>query len=153
MAVGEWKVLERAQKRIGLKEIDFDNDAFQIVLCGDAQAITPDFVGGSGGATYADLTDEIVSAGYTAGGAAMANPTWATDGDYQKWTGDSVSWLALTADVKYAVLVDTTPATDVIVAVSDLDTGGGTGIALAAQDFLITMAANGIVRLRQNPPN
>ena len=48
-----------------------------MVLLGDGQAMSAAFAGTSTDARFSDLTDEVSGTGYTAGGVALANVTWA----------------------------------------------------------------------------
>jgi hypothetical protein len=108
-------------------------DSFSIVLCTAAQTLTPSFVGASGDARYADLTAELSSGnGYTKGGQPLTFVTLlrtgaGVAGDTVAWDCANPQWPLLGAGVihKYAVIYDTTAPNHDLVAMCDMDTGGG----------------------------
>lgn len=138
MAAGPVTVLDIALKKIGGGVIDLDSDTFAVVLTTNAQAIGASFAGVSTNAVYSDLTAEVVGTGYTAGGDPMTGVTFNRSGGVVTFDADSSSWSALTATMKYAVIVRTTGGTPSdILAVVDLETGDPTGRASAGGDFII----------------
>lgn len=125
------------------KEIDWGSDTPYCMLT--TSAYTPD----QDTHDYKnDVANEVTGTGYTAGGAAIANPTVTYTGATNKFVldGDDVSWTTSTINARTAVIYDRTPATDatrplVCYQQSDVDisSSGGT--------FQVTFAAAGIVEV------
>lgn len=136
MAVGKVTVLDIALRKIGAGIIDLDSDSFKVALLGDAQAIAADFAGASTDARFADLTAEIVGAGYTAGGAALSNVTWTRAGAVVTMAADPTTWNGLDATVKYAVIYKIGGNADLL-AFFDIDNALPAGRVIAGSDFTI----------------
>lgn len=125
------------------KEIDWGSDTPFCMLT--TSAYTPD----QDTHDYKnDVTNEVTGTGYTAGGAAIANPTVTYTGatNILMLDGDDVSWTTSTITARTAVVYDRTPATDatrplVCYQQSDTDiiSSGGT--------FLVQWNASGIVQI------
>jgi hypothetical protein len=91
------------------KEIDFNSDTIKVMLC--TSAYTPD----QDTHQYkSSVTNEVTGTGYTAGGATIGTPTitYTTGTNVLKLDGADVSWPASTITARYAVVYDSTPATD-----------------------------------------
>ena len=76
---------------------------------------------------FADLTNEASGAGYTAGGATLANDvfTYTAGTNTWKYDADDVSWPSSSITARYAVLYDSTPgtaATNPLICLFDFDT-------------------------------
>lgn len=123
------------------KEIDFNTDTIKVMLLG--AGYTPD----QDVHNYLDdvVANEVTGTGYTAGGATLANATLTYTGatNVFKLDGDDVSWAASTISARYAVIYDSTPATNAtrpLIAYVDFETlVSSTGGA-----FTITWDAAGI---------
>lgn len=93
---------------------------------------------------FNDITNEEAGTGYTAGGATLANKTWAIVGasNVVKFDADDVSWASSTITTRYAIIYKSTgvSSTSPLIAVidfgSDKVSDGGT--------FLISFNASGI---------
>ena len=59
MAAGKITVLDIALEKIIKADFDFNTDGFSLVLTTKDQPLTSAFLGASGQAVYADLTDEV----------------------------------------------------------------------------------------------
>lgn len=135
-----WAVVDHlAQKRI-----DVDTDTLKVALLGAGYAPnldTHDY--------FNDVTNEVSGEGYTAGGAALASPTWTYNSVTKRWTLDAAdtAWEDATiAGARYAVIYDDTPATAAtkpLIALIDF----GELISSTAAPFTITWSASGIVSI------
>jgi hypothetical protein len=133
--------------RIMTSEMDLPNDSFKVALL-DA-AYVPDT---GAHLVYADLTDEITDAGYTAGGLAVTGVAVTKDAGEVKVDaadidfGDTVSLSA-----KYMAFYDDTPVTTKwLLCYIDLNDGGG-NLTSTNSDFDAILHANGLMRLRVAP--
>ncbi len=145
MAVGKVTVLDIALRKIGAGIIDLDSDAFKVALLEDGQAIAADFSGTSGDARFADLTAEVSGAGYTPGGADLANVTWTRAGGVVTLNADPTTWSGLDATVKYAAIYKAAGAGDIL-AFFDVDDANPAGRVVANSDFTINWT-NGLFTL------
>lgn len=141
MAAGPVTVIDVAIEKIG-NEINLETDQFTVVLCDSSQALSASFTGGSGQALYSDLTGEIVGAGYTEGGAALAAKDWSRSGAVVSFSADPTQWEGLNGEVKYAVVCRlndavSPPAPDHILAVVDVETTEPDGRVSTGGDFII----------------
>lgn len=130
---GPWKFFNRAKLKVLDTTVSLKNDTFKIVLCTSVQALDETFLGSSTDARYADLTAELTTAnGYTAGGLTLTSDALTRFTTTQ--TNDSVAWD--TADAvwtltgggltfKYALIYSNTATNKDLVAMCDMDTGGG----------------------------
>ena len=59
-----------------------------------------------------DVDNEVTGTGYTAGGAAAANPAVTIAAKVVKFDADDVEWTTSTITARYAVLYDDTPEGD-----------------------------------------
>lgn len=90
-----------------LKTIDYTNDAIKIMLC--TSSYTP--VQGTH-QFKSDVTAEVVGTGYTATGNTLGTKTAATAALVATFDAADTSWSASTITARYAVVYDSTPATD-----------------------------------------
>jgi hypothetical protein len=92
------------------KEMDIDTDTIKVMLC--TSTYTPD----QDTHQYkSSVTNELVGTGYTATGVTLASPvvTYTGATNVFKFTGANATWTGLTAAaLRYAVVYDSTPATD-----------------------------------------
>jgi hypothetical protein len=91
------------------KEIDFDSDTIKVMLCTSTYTPNQD--------THrykSDITNEVSGTGYTAAGATVSSPTIAYTGgtNVLNISGGNVSWASATFTARYAVVYDSTPASD-----------------------------------------
>lgn len=104
MAADKIVVLDIALEKIIKADFDFNTDGFSLVLTTKDQPLTSAFAGASGQAVYADLTDEVTGAGYTAGGAPMPGVTVTRSGGVVTVNASPVTWAAATVTAKYGVI-------------------------------------------------
>jgi hypothetical protein len=122
------------------KEIDFNSDSIKVMLCTSAYTPNQD--------THqykSSVTNEVSGTGYTAAGATLANAslTYTAGTNVLKLDGDDVSWATSTITARYAVIYDSTPATDAtrpLIAYVDF----GADVSSTAGPFTITWDAAGI---------
>lgn len=136
MAVGKVTVLDTALRKLGAGIIDLDSDTFKVALLGADQPVAADFSGVSGDARFADLTDEVIGAGYTAGGQSLSNASWEGSGPAVAFSADPVTWPGLDATVKYAVIYKTAGNRDIL-AFFDIDDALPGGRVVSSSDFTI----------------
>ena len=96
---------------------------------------------------FADISDEVVGAGYTAGGESLASKTVTKDdaNDRATYDADDVTWSSATITARAAVVYrDTgTPATSPLIAYIDF----GEDFSKVGEDFVIEWASTGILFL------
>lgn len=140
MAAGIFTVLDIALRKIGAGTIDLDTDSFKVALLTADQAITASFAGASNDARYADLTNEVVGSGYTAGGKAMSNVTWTRSVAVVTMGADPTTWSGLTATIKYAVAYKTGGNADIL-GFFDVDDADPAGRVVTGADFVINWSS------------
>lgn len=93
---------------IGNKEITLASDTLKVMLC------TSSYTPTQGTDKYkSSVTNEITGTGYTAGGVALSSVTWTGSGNVWSLAAANSSWTSATfTGVRYAVVYDSTPATD-----------------------------------------
>lgn len=102
------KMYSNANKTfLGGSSIDLDSDTLKVMLC--TSTYTPnqnthDFKD--------DVTNEVTGTGYTAGGATLGSVTLVTSGTTTTLDAADTSWATSTITARYAVVYDSTPATD-----------------------------------------
>jgi hypothetical protein len=124
------------------KEIDWAADTLKVMLCTSTYAPDQD--------THdyqSDVTNEVsnVGTGYTTGGNAIGTPTvgYTAGSNVAKFSGDAVTFTAVTLTARYAVIYDSTPgaaATNPLIAWVDF----GADVSPVAGDLVITWNASGI---------
>jgi len=96
---------------------------------------------------FDDITNEIASSGYVAGGATLANQATSKDNtdDEGVFDADDVSWSALTATPRGAIIYKSTgtDSTSPLIAYVNF----GQDEALTADDFSLTWDAEGIINV------
>lgn len=144
MAAGNWIMYDQAKESIGDGLIDLDSHTFNIILC--SSSYTPNRATQS---VYADITGELsTGSGYTNGGEALANVTWAQTSGTAKFDSDDAAWTAAAGDIgpfKYAVIRDVTAAGEPLLCYSVLD--ASTLTVTDGNTFTIQMNASGILTL------
>lgn len=150
MAAGPFTILDVAIEKIG-GAINLETDAFNVVLTTQDQVIAETFVGASLDGLYADLTNEITGTGYTAGGVAMTGLNWSRTGGVSLLVADPTVWAALTATMKYALVVKNVGGVlSDILGFVDLELTDPVGRTSGGGDFIITWAS-GLFDLKRAP--
>lgn len=89
------------------KTIDWDTSTIKIMLCTSTYVPNQD--------THedkADVTNEVVGTGYTAGGATLSSKTIGTTLNVLKLDAADVTWAGSTITARFAVIYDDSGATD-----------------------------------------
>lgn len=93
------------------KRIDIDTDTLKVALL--TSSYTPDLDAHD---YFDDVTAyQVTATGYTSGGVALASGTWSYNSGTNTWTYDAAdpSWtITGSCTARYAVVYDSTPATD-----------------------------------------
>jgi hypothetical protein len=120
------------------KEIDLDSDTLKVMLC--TSSYTPSQ---STHQYKSSVTNEVTGTGYTAGGATLGSVTVATSSLVFTLDAADTSWTTSTITARYAVIYDSTPATDAtrpLIGYADF----GADVSTTAGTFTITWDAAGI---------
>lgn len=120
--------------------VDWLSDTIKVMLCTSTYTPNQD--------THvfkSDVTNEVSGTGYTAGGATLANKTITYTGatNVIMLDADDTSWTTATITARYAVIYDSTPATDAarpLLGYIDF----GADVVSTAGTFQITWDAAGI---------
>jgi hypothetical protein len=93
---------------LNASKINLTADAIKLMLCGSG------YVPNRGANAYKSdvVANEIVGTGYTAGGAAIGSMAMAIASNVVTISGANASWPGATFTAYFAVLYDSTPATD-----------------------------------------
>jgi hypothetical protein len=124
--------------------IDLDTHTFKVALVTDAYTFS------AAHTVFADITNELATAnGYTAGGAALANVTWAHSGTTATFDADDTEWTASGGSIvaRRAVIYDYTAASDQLVASVLLDTTPADVTATTGNKLILQWNASGIFTL------
>lgn len=91
------------------KKADLSADTLKVMLCTSSYSPDQDAHDFKN-----DITNEVSGTGYTAGGATLANVTIGYTGGTNtlKLDADDTVWSSSTITARYAVIYDSTPATD-----------------------------------------
>jgi len=158
MAQGTLALFDEFAESIGDGRIDLDTDTFKVGLVTLQVGGTPTIskttavpTWGAGGTTNISTSEVTPGGGYTAGGIALAAPTWVQTsgvGKFDHNAGEaSITWTSAAsgdpATIKSAVLYKTTGNKDCIGYI-DMTADGTTAISLLAGDITITWGAGGI---------
>jgi hypothetical protein len=122
------------------KEVNLNSDTLKLMLCTSAYTPNQD--------THqykSSVTNEVTGPGYTAGGATVGSIAVAYNGGTNVLSidGADVTWAASTITARYAVLYDSTPATDAtrpLIGYVDF----GADVTSTAANFSVVWDANGI---------
>lgn len=134
------KMYGLAYKSAFNKEIDWDSDTIKVMLC--TSSYTPD----QDTHQYkSSVTNEVTGTGYTAGGATLTSCTFSYTSGTNTLMLDAAdsSWPASTITARYAVVYDSTPATDAtrpLICYIDF----GTNVSSSGGAFSIVWDAAGI---------
>ena len=118
MPAGRWTLYRSALRKIGLREIDLQRDAFRMALFAASSNCH-----GKGLEWYGEVTDEIPDGnGYARGGAALPDVTW----DGLTFDAGLLVWMAEGGPLvaRRAVIYDATVAGAPLLAWCDMDTAG-----------------------------
>jgi hypothetical protein len=133
------KMYSNAPKNfLGGASIDLDSDTLKVMLC--TSLYTPNQ---NTHAFKSDVTNEVTGTGYTAGGATLGSVTLATSGTVTTLDAADTSWATSTITARYAVIYDSTPASDAtrpLLAYVDF----GADVVSSGGTFQITWDATGI---------
>jgi hypothetical protein len=126
MAEGDAHVVNNFKEQLLLKTVDCVNDVFKVALYSDAYTSSQI----DGAAPAYSTSNEIVAAGYTAGGAVVTSKTVTQDdtNDRAAWDGNDVTWTSLAAaTIQRAVLYDDTTATKWLAIIWEIATNSNGG--------------------------
>ena len=132
------KTYALAAVTMGNKEVDLDTDVLKVMLC--TSTYTPNQ---STHKYKSDITNEISGTGYTATGATLTSVTVTNSGLVITVDAADSQWTSSTLTARYAVIYDSTPATDAtrpLLAYVDF----GADVISTGGTFLITWNASGI---------
>lgn len=130
-------------KSLGNKEIDLDTDVLKVML------VTSAYVPNQDTHQYkSSVTNEVTGAGYTASGATLGGVTAAYNAATNTYSLDAadVTWATSTITARYAVIYDSSPASDAtrpLIGYVDF----GADVASSAAAFTIAWDAAGIFTL------
>lgn len=137
-------VYTKLTKSMADKICDFDTDAFKVMLLSA-------YTVGSTQDTAQFVSDikaagtEASGTGYTAGGVAIASPTFTASGHVYTWTSaTNPSWSTATLAAAYAVFYCSTPGTDATNPVVCYWDFGGT-VSSTASTYQLTLNGSGIM--------
>ncbi len=157
MAQGTLALFDQFKEDIGEELHNLETDSFKVAFVtlqvGGTPTIAsddPDPRWGAGGST--DLSaSEVSGTNYTAGGNAIANPTYTQTAGTATWDADDpATWLqngAGPATIKTAVIYNDTAAGKQAIAFIDMTSDGTTAISLIDGDITLTFGAGGIFTL------
>jgi len=133
---------------LGLGNIAMTGGTYKVALGNAAGPITEATAGISTAKLLTDWTaivPEITGTGYTAGGAAVASPTFTAGGPNNTvatWTsGTNPSWTTATFTASQAVFYESTAATYQLIAWWDF----GGAIPVTASTFTLTISGSGLL--------
>ena len=144
MASGMYGItfLNALKNDLALDLDDTTADRFKVMLV--TSAYTPDF------GTHdfkADVTNEVVGTGYTAGGESLTSVTLTQSGGTITFDADDVTWASSTITARGAVIYDDSLASDPLIAYIDF----GADKSSSAGDFVLSFNASGIFTLDLTP--
>lgn len=124
------------------KEIDWNDGNVKVSL--HTSSYTPDQDTHD---YYDDVTNEVSSANYTAGGAALVNPSFTYTGgtNVLKLDADDTSWSTVTLTARYAVIYYNTGTASTSPLLGYVDFGAD--VTATAGNFTITWSADGIATI------
>lgn len=93
-------------KSLANKEITLPGDVLKVALV--TSSYTPD----NSHQYKSQVTGEATGTGYTAGGATLTSITWTLNGSVYTLDAADTTWANSTITARYAVLYDSTPASD-----------------------------------------
>ena len=143
MAALAWVVHDKIKEYEGNKVIDFDTDAFKMILALSTSNIATTSID-----ALSTVTNEHANAnGYTTGGAACASPTWTESSGTVTFDCADVVWTASGGSIvaKFAAIYDDTvasPVVDPVVCHSQLDDSSPGANITATDGNTLTVAIN-----------
>lgn len=145
-------LFDRALQKINDGTINLETMAVKAVLSTVTQALDKTFVGGSGDARYADLTNELTTTlGYTAGGVTLTGVAFSRPTALlAQITSAAFGWTITGAGITYkycTLYVDGATNKDLLLGM-DCENSGGS-ITTIAGPLTFTPGANGLVRWTQ----
>ena len=144
MASGLYGVtfLNALKNDLALDLDDTTADRFKIMLV--TSAYTPDF----GAHDFkADVTNEVVGTGYTAGGESLTSVTLTQAAGVITFDAADVTWTSSTITARAAVIYDDSLASDPLICYIDF----GSDQSSSSGDFQISFNASGIFTLDLTP--
>lgn len=148
MAAGNWLMFGNALEQILKGGIDVDTDTFRMVLV--TSSYTPDQ---SAHDTWSDIsTNEVAAGGGYSTHGKLLTVTVTRSGLDVTIDCDDQSWTSSTITAKYAVIVRDANAdgslagTDLVVAIVDMNSGGGS-ISTTSGTLSVTINASGVYTL------
>jgi len=148
MAASAWLVHDNIKELVGNGVIDFDTDAFKIILCTSASNVHT-----AATDALSTVTNQVATAnGYTQNNKALASQTWVETAGVATFDAADVQWTASGGSItaRYAAIYDDTvasPVVDPIVCSTLLDTTPADVTATDGNTFTIQMNASGIFTL------
>ena len=122
--------------------VDLDSDTLKIMLV--TSAYTPDF------GTHdfkADVTNEVVGTGYTAGGETLTSLSLTQSAGVITFDAADVTWTSSTITARGAVIYDDTIASDPLICYIDF----GSDQSSSSGDFVLSFNASGIFTIDLTP--
>jgi len=122
--------------------VDLDSDTLKIMLV--TSAYTPDF------GTHdfkADVTNEVVGTGYTAGGETLTSLSLTQSAGVITFDAADVTWSSSTITARGAVIYDDTIASDPLICYIDF----GSDQSSSSGDFVLSFNASGIFTIDLTP--
>lgn len=119
--------------------IDLDTDTIKVLL------VTSAYTPSAAHEFRSSITDEVVGAGYTAGGQTLAGVVVDLNGSSGRFDANNVTWTSSTITARAAVVYKDTgnPATDNLIGYVDFVTDQSSSNG----DFTIQWNANGVLTL------
>lgn len=148
MAAGKWKLYETAKLAIINGEIDFNADAFKIILCTSASNCNTLTAGTIDALT--DITNQVATAnGYTQNDKSITISTSQTGGTVTVDETTNPSWTASGGSIvaRFAVIYDDTTATDIPICVCLLDTTPADVTTTSGNSLTLNINASGLFTL------
>jgi len=144
MASGMYGItfLNALKNDLALDLDDTTADRFKVMLV--TSSYTPDF------GTHdfkADVTNEVVGTGYSAGGESLTSVTLTQSGGTITFDADDVTWASSTITARGAVVYDDSLVNDPLIAYIDF----GADKSSSAGDFVLSFNASGIFTLDLTP--
>lgn len=145
MAADAWVIHDRFKEFMGDNTIDMDGDTFVIKLYLSTSNIATTSVGDATTAT----NEHANANGYTTGGNTLTSVTWNRSTSTVTFDSADSVWTASGGSIvaRFAAIVDTTPATDEVVAHCLLDNTPADVTATTGNTLTVQMNASGIFTL------
>ena len=145
MAADAWVIHDRFKEFMGDNTIDMDGDTFVLKLFLSTSNIATTSIGDATTAT----NEHANANGYTTGGNTLGSVTWNRSGATVTFDSADTVFTASGGSIvaRFAAIVDTTPATDEVVAHCLLDNSPADVTATTGNTLTIQMNASGIFTL------